>query len=155
MPPDPKPGARRTIIDPTAVKRATLRRRECVACGEPGANGHHVLERDDGGDDVEENIVTLCGSGTMGCHGAFHGSPYVATLVVLVDGETVETTERRTQAWVAERIGTHLVLHRPDVIAYVIRKLGEREAMYYLGSRYTVPGVAVLRVSRFGDTISA
>lgn len=30
---------------------------------------HHVVPRDRFGDDVAENLVSLCGSGTTGCHG--------------------------------------------------------------------------------------
>jgi hypothetical protein len=138
--PDQKPGGGvRRIVDPAAVRRATLRRRECAACGEPGANGHHVVEKDDGGDDVDENIVTLCGSGTMGCHGALHGNPYVK-VVVEVGAGTPDSyvEERRDREWVARRIGKHLVTSRTDVLLYVIDKLGPIAGRSYLERRYYV-----------------
>jgi hypothetical protein len=35
-------------------------------------NADHIVERDEGGDDVPENCMPLCGSGTTGCHGGKH-----------------------------------------------------------------------------------
>jgi hypothetical protein len=80
--PDPKPvkaekSARRSR-DRIAVKQAALSDRECWGCGKDGANGHHLIPRDfeKPGPDEPWNIINLCGSGTSGCHGAFHGNPY-------------------------------------------------------------------------------
>jgi hypothetical protein len=145
--PDPKPGRRRAVADPAALRRAALRRRECAACGEPGANGHHVVERDDGGDDVDENIVTLCGSGTYGCHGALHGNPYVAEVVAVhPSGRTRRHYERRDRAWVGRRVGDHLRRERPETVAYVLAKLGPFVGRHYLVSRYGLdPGSAETR----------
>lgn len=43
----------------------------CRACGIQGPlNRAHLVARGQRGDDVPENIVPLCGSGTWGCHGA-------------------------------------------------------------------------------------
>lgn len=50
----------------------------CRVCVRPASNGHgfhvvtfhHLVPRSMGGDDVEDNIVPLCGDGTRGCHGA-------------------------------------------------------------------------------------
>ena len=46
----------------------------CQACGQTGGNlnAHHLVPRSLGGDDVLGNLALLCGSGTTGCHGAFH-----------------------------------------------------------------------------------
>lgn len=137
--PDPKLGRRR-IVDPAAVKVAALRDRECAACGDPAANAHHILPKDRGGDDVPENIVGLCGSGTSGCHGAFHGSPYVVTLVGVSDAPTGATIydERRDRAWVAERIGRTLARRRGDTIAYVLERLGHVDGWRFLTETYAV-----------------
>ena len=129
--PDPKPGHRRTEKNPAAMRAWTASHYECVACGEQGANAHHVLERDDGGDDVPENLVTVCGSGTSRCHGALHGNTYV------VEHPRIGTV-RRDREWVAWRIGRHLVADRPDTIRYVIEKLGDVAGKHYLLSRYNV-----------------
>lgn len=153
---DPKPlGGRRRIVDPSAVRRAALRRRECAACGEPGANGHHVLERDDGGDDVDENIVTLCGSGTRGCHGAIHGNPYVSVVARVGPGGSPFTeTERRDRDWVARRIGLHLY-ERPETLRYVVERAGLIPACHYLLSRYSVPASVVESAALRRDTLPA
>lgn len=45
----------------------------CRVCGASAYLGytglHHLVPRSQGGDDVPDNLVPLCGSGTMGCHG--------------------------------------------------------------------------------------
>ena len=46
---------------------------ECVICGGIDISIHHILPRGQGGDDVWENLVPLCGSGTTGCHGGVEG----------------------------------------------------------------------------------
>jgi hypothetical protein len=47
--------------------------RPCRVCGALGARWsrslHHLVSRSLGGDDVADNLVALCGSGTTGCHG--------------------------------------------------------------------------------------
>jgi len=108
--PDPKPGKRKRkairVIDPTATTRAVLTQPRCALCPKPSATGHHVLAKGGPyyGDDVPENIVALCGSGTTGCHG--------------------EVEARR--AWALRSLGEYLHARRPDTIAYVRRKLGVR-----------------------------
>lgn len=152
-PADPKNGVRREIVDPAGWRLIVLSRRTCVACGEPGSNGHHVLAKGDGGDDVAENEVTLCGSGTARCHGAYHGNPYEVVVpdTFLVPGDEPRLAiARRDQAWVAWRIGQHLLAERPETIDYVVRKLGPIAGRWYLLSRYqieipsVVPGDIVL-----------
>lgn len=141
--PDPKPtstkGNRpRRTIDPYAIVEAKLTYPECAACGIRGANGHHVLPKDKGGDDVIENIVTLCGTGTSRCHGAHHGNPYEVRLpgppvapsptLLFPEGTFVfrdgGTYQRRDADWVNKRIGETLVRDRPEVIDYILGKLG-------------------------------
>jgi hypothetical protein len=70
--PDPKPAAR--IIDATVGYDKLRREQRCRLCGRFFAYGlglsrHHLVPRGQGGDDVAENIVPLCGDGTRGCHG--------------------------------------------------------------------------------------
>jgi len=40
---------------------------------------HHLLLRARGGADIIENVITLCGTGTTGCHGWVHAHPAAAT----------------------------------------------------------------------------
>lgn len=135
--PDPKPGkGEKRTVDRAATKHATLQNRECVACGRPGANGHHVLPKDKGGDDVPENLVTLCGSGTAGCHGAHHGNPYTVTL----PGKA-KVSQRRDAEWVNRRIGEHLTGSRWDAIDYAVKKLGQAKGRAFLKRTYYITGV--------------
>jgi hypothetical protein len=61
---------------------------------------HHIVPRSSGGDDVEPNIVPLCGDGVRGCHGA------------------VEAWDREARAKLRESL-------RPEEVAYVIERKGE------------------------------
>lgn len=118
--PDPKVKARgpkktARTVDKKASKRAVLKQRACVICGEPATNAHHVLGRGapNFGDDVPENLVALCGSGTEGCHGRI----------------TVNNITARRE------LGEHLVLSRPDTVAYVHMKLGPGPGSDWLARR--------------------
>lgn len=124
--PDPKPAPR--VKDSAALARARLLWDECAACGRPPANGHHVIEKGAPwrGDDVEANIVMVCGSGTFRCHGAAHGSPYVSEH----DGKRWTQQETRTA------IGRFILKHRPDTIAYVLAKLGDEPGREFLRRAY-------------------
>lgn len=116
------------VRDQTVLALARISGEACAACGAPPGSVHHVLQRGSPhfGDDVPGNLVLLCGSGSDRCHGAFHGSAYTieAVLPELVDEHLVVVLERRDQAWVARRIGETLRDRRPDVIDYVLGKLG-------------------------------
>lgn len=57
------------ITDRSAGLRKYLAERECRICGQPASNMHHLYPRSQGGDDVADNLIPLCGSGTTGCHG--------------------------------------------------------------------------------------
>jgi len=46
--------------------------------------------------------------------------------------------EHRTRAWVSARIGHYLERDRPDVIVYVIRKLGENPGREFLRRNYLI-----------------
>ena len=146
MPTDPKQGKR--IVDPDALALARISGDECVACGAPASNVHHVIQKGAPhlGDDVPGNLLLICGTGTMLCHGAMHGTPYLAPVgahgVIGKDGRDIEGPhyhlERRDQQWVADRIGTHIALHRPDVIEYVLGKLGRSAGIEHLRQYYGI-----------------
>ncbi len=72
MPSEPDWKPRRRIKDPGLMKRLHYRGGSCVLADdtcEPSVSLHHVYPRGQGGDDVEANLVWLCGSGTTGHHG--------------------------------------------------------------------------------------
>lgn len=77
------------------------------------------------GDDVLANLIVVCGSGTSGCHGALHGSPY-----------TDRSGRRWTQEDVEQAIGAAIGSGRPDTVRYVIGKLGDTAGREYLRRRY-------------------
>lgn len=60
---------------------AEIRKLNCIACGNRGAEAHHVSSRGSGGDDVENNLMPLCRI----CHTKIHqygavkmGEKYIA-----------------------------------------------------------------------------
>jgi hypothetical protein len=68
---DPRPPAR--IVDRRAGIKKLRREGRCRACGlatRSYLTRAHLVPRGQRGDDVDENIIPLCGSGTTGCHGA-------------------------------------------------------------------------------------
>jgi len=113
------------VVDTGASRRTLLKSRECVACGAAASNAHHVVQKGSPhfGDDVEANLLPLCGTGTSGCHGATHGSPYVR------DGH------RWTAEKVNRRIGLAVAAH-PDTLSYVLDKLGQSAGREYLRRAY-------------------
>jgi len=52
----------------------------CVRCGRPGNNWDHRKNRSQGGRWAASNGQTLCGSGTVGCHGWVTQNPTFAVL---------------------------------------------------------------------------
>lgn len=81
-------------------------------CGVTGPlNAHHVLSRARGGDDVVENLLLVCGSGTTGCHGMYHAGSHA----------------------VAKAIGEAL---SPAHIKYLLKRLGEEPGRYFLENEY-------------------
>jgi hypothetical protein len=87
MTPDPKRPAR--LVDKTARIRKLLIDPRCRACGVEAVNTHHLIGKGQGGDDVCDNLIPLCGSGSHGCHGALHGNPYVNAAGERVTGQVV------------------------------------------------------------------
>jgi hypothetical protein len=107
--PDPKPRPR--IRDRGASQRKLLRDPWCRVCGQRATSGHHLLYASGGGDDLEDMIVPVCGSGTTGCHGKLHAGDRQA---------------RR-------RLGRSL---RPAEVLAVLKRLGPDRGIDYLRRRY-------------------
>jgi len=115
----PKPARR--IVDAKAGVEKVRREGRCRACGRvpsghllDALNRAHLVPRGQGGDDVDANIVGLCGSGTSGCHGALHD-------------------HRRGWEQVAARLRASL---RPEEIEYVDFKKGR----WWLDKHYPEAG---------------
>lgn len=87
----------------------------CVLCGQPGSL-HHIYPRGQGGDDVPENLVGLCGSGTTGHHGRIENGDL--------------TTRADLGEWLAEQ--------REDTIVYLEEKLGEEAGREWLRQRFFI-----------------
>lgn len=95
---DPKPPAR--VRDPELLRRLHLRWQECALChGTAHSEGrlslHHIAKHPR--DDVEGNLVMLCGDGVRGCHGK------------------IEARDPETRA----KLRAHIRERRPDVLRYL------------------------------------
>lgn len=85
---DPRPEPR--VVDPDAGTKKILSEERCRACGgHLFLNRAHLVARGQRGDDVDDNIVPLCGSGTSGCHGSLTDH-HAATFPSLLKGEPWE-----------------------------------------------------------------
>jgi hypothetical protein len=109
--PDWKPAKR--VKNPKVMKSLHVRGVICVLCGNP-ASLHHVYPKGQGGDDVFENLVGLCGSGTTGHHGSIE------------NGDVPTRIE----------LGAHITADRPDIVFYLQDKLGEEEGREWLRQRF-------------------
>lgn len=94
------------IKDPQLLKYLHHKWRMCALCGasNQGLSLHHVLKHPR--DDVEGNLVMLCGDGVRGCHGAVEAHDHVT--VTLLKG--------------------HILGSRPDVVTHLIWRLGSADA---------------------------
>lgn len=65
---------------PKRMRQALHERAEgrCEICNGPADNAHHRKNRSVGGRHELSNLMLLCGSGTVGCHGMVTRSPYYA-----------------------------------------------------------------------------
>lgn len=110
---DPKPAKR--IVDNGAVPYDSRPWDEpwCPGCyrfeGFHVLTRHHVVPKSQGGDDVPENLVWLCGHGTSGCHGV------IETRNRGAHGLSYDTVSRNLLAY----IGT-----LAPVVGYTERKKG-------------------------------
>ena len=94
--PDMKPEPR--VKDPVRLSILHSRWRECALCGEhrKRLSLHHISKHPK--DDVEGNLVMLCGSGTTGCHGEIEGG----------------NRDKKRE------LGSHILNERDDVLPYLI-----------------------------------
>lgn len=82
---DPKP-LKRVKADRAGwerIREEKLTGRSCRVCVAFIAGTlHHLVPRSLGGDDVADNLVPLCGSGTTGCHGLVEArDPWACSLL--------------------------------------------------------------------------
>lgn len=118
---DPKP--ERRIRDPHAGISKATREGRCRACGRrprghglDSLNRAHLVPKGQRGDDVDENIVPLCGSGTSGCHGALTSHPAGWQRVAarlranLRDEEIAYIVTKKSQAWLDETYPTEVTV---------------------------------------------
>lgn len=106
--PDPRPPRR--IKDRALMKLKHNQGGVCALADHTCAstlNLHHIWARSQGGDDVDANLVWLCGSGTTGHHGRVEDH----------DAETL----------LALRVV--LLRDRPDTLQYLSDKLGPPHAV--------------------------
>ncbi len=123
--PDPKP--RKRIKNPQAGVEKVRRESRCRACGlvsswvMDGGNltRAHLLNRSQGGDDVDDCIIPLCGHGSQGCHGAMDGQTHSATDPSLLAG--LPWHERCTRA-IRQRVKETLT---DEEVQYLVGKRGE------------------------------
>jgi hypothetical protein len=98
------------IVDPELMRQAHWAFDECVICGGIDISIHHIIPRGGWcnvlGDDVWENLVPLCGSGTHGCHGGVEAG---------LDS-------------VCHALGRYVVEERPDTMEYLLQKFDTVEA---------------------------
>lgn len=87
--PDPKP--RKRVVDSKAARRKLESEPGCRTCSNTATDGHHLLLRSQGGDDVEDNIIPLCHQ----CHMEYHS------------GNIRLTARARESLYIFERMGTY------------------------------------------------
>ena len=91
--PDPKPAKR--IKDKKAGRDKILLEGRCRVCGRTWSlNRAHLVPKGQGGDDVDANIVPLCGSGTTGCHGALTAHTREWRVIAAILRENLTPAER-------------------------------------------------------------
>jgi hypothetical protein len=114
--PDWKPAKR--IEDPDATRRVCVAEGKCRLCGKRarpyfwkgkhyagGLTGHHLVSRSQRGDDVDDNIVPLCGHGTVGCHGdvEHHKWARVALRAMLTEANEEYCVRKKGWVWLEKR----------------------------------------------------
>lgn len=101
------------IRAPELLVELHLRWRECALCGTTEPLGlHHIANKPR--DDVEANLVMLCGSGTTGCHGLI---------------EARDSLTRRSLA-------LHILASRPDTVEYLSQRFPLERAQAWLSRVY-------------------
>lgn len=104
---DPKPASRQvaSLSDWEKLRRQKLG--PCRICGGVPSTLHHLIPRSLRGDDVAENLVSLCGHGTGGHHGL------------------IEAMDMDARTALRHNL-------RPDELRYVLRKRGSEFLDRYL-----------------------
>lgn len=75
------------------LREAKLYGRSCRVCRATLAETlHHLIPRSNGGSDVEDNLIPVCGSGSTGCHGLLEEWDETASLKL---GLSLTVEERR------------------------------------------------------------
>lgn len=101
--PKPRPRIRATSTQWRAIRMRKLVGRPCRICEtDPATNLHHLVPRSQGGDDVQANLVELCGSGTTGCHGRVESRDVTARETLrtrLTFEERLYVVERKGPLW--------------------------------------------------------
>lgn len=102
-PPDPKAAPR--VRDPDLLRDLHLRWRCCALCGSSGPLSlHHIIRHPR--DDLEANLIMLCGDGVRGCHGKVEAR----------DADTLRA------------LGNYILQGRPDTVAHLAYRLGSTDA---------------------------
>jgi hypothetical protein len=113
-------GASRRKLDADPWCRAHLRYGQHVRA----TNTHHLLGKGQSGDDDPANLIPLCGSGSTGCHGALHGTPY---------------TDASGRRWEARDVRAAIGLGiRPGEYVALVRRIREAPAQERLRRFYLV-----------------
>jgi len=88
--PDPKPEKR--IRNSAAILSKMLSDPTCRGCRRQATEGHHIIHRSLGGDDVRDNIMPLCSY----CHRAYHDGvkldPYLEPEELMYVGQKMGAT---------------------------------------------------------------
>ena len=93
--PDPKPIARHVATRAEWERIVAAKDGPCRSCGGRRESFHHAVPRSLGGDDVEANIIPLCGSGTTGCHGIYETRQAGWEIVAAAIRHSLTTLEER------------------------------------------------------------
>lgn len=109
--PDPRP--ERRIRNPQLLKELHLLWRECALCRETWPLSlHHIVKHPR--NDVQANLVMLCGDGVQGCHGKIEAH----------DEETLKA------------LGEHILEYRHDTILYLYAQLGTSAAQEWMKQHF-------------------
>ena len=106
---------------PASIRAAVLDRdgNRCAKCAgwrAEGMNLHHRQLRSQGGKNVLSNLISLCGSGTTGCHGWAHRKVADARAIGLIVPSWADPAESPVRTW-------HGLVLLTDDLANLIRRL--------------------------------
>jgi hypothetical protein len=119
----PRPPKR--IVNPKAMRDFHKVSHECVHCGNPHVSAAHILGKGRRGDDIEANLVPLCGDGSSGCHGAYdNGHSYIGDFGRKVTPDAVRASVGR---YILSEAGC-------DAAWYLTAKLGTGGSVAFLES---------------------